>query len=198
MAVIAAGSLRRRVLKIPKGDVRPTQRILRLALFSYLADFIDKAIVLDLFAGTGAFGIESLSRGARKVVFVDITKMAEKTIKENIEILGIKEKCEVIRADAMEALLKLKRRDYTFDIVFIDPPYTMLRNMKAEEYKEYMLELTSRASEMLNEKSIVIMKYPKKLPIATPSGLVQIETRTYGLNALTFFAQKEYIIHNET
>jgi len=116
---VVAGELRGRRLVAPKGpDVRPTSDRAREALFSILGD-VGGLEVLDLFCGTGALGIEALSRGARRAVFVDSEPASAEA---NIESLGMKQRGEVVRGDALSFLQTTKLE---FDLVLCDPPYTL-------------------------------------------------------------------------
>jgi 16S rRNA (guanine(966)-N(2))-methyltransferase RsmD len=193
MAFIASGTLKRKRLLIPIGDVRPTQRFLRLSVFDYLADFVVNATILDLFAGTGAFGIEAISRGAGKVIFVDIASKAVEIIKTNLVQLGIRDQSVVYQEDAIKYLVKSARKERTYDIVLIDPPFTKLRAMKPDEYESYMLELLDRSRDLLRERSLIVMKYPKKMTLPLPSGLTLFDQKDYGLNRVAFLAQSEFI-----
>jgi 16S rRNA (guanine(966)-N(2))-methyltransferase RsmD len=198
MAFIAAGAFKRARLTHPDGDVRATQRFLRQSVFDYLADFIVNAAILDLFAGTGAFGIEALSRGAGKVVFVDISSKAVYAVKSNLEALGLRDRAVVYQEDSMKYLVKSARKYRNYDIIFLDPPFNKLRAMKPDEYEDYMIELIARAHDLLEEKSLIIMKYPKKLTLPLPSGVTLVETKDYGQNRVAFIAQTEYIRKMET
>ncbi|MCC7304272.1 16S rRNA (guanine(966)-N(2))-methyltransferase RsmD [bacterium] len=198
MAYIAAGKYKRAKLFVPIGDVRPTQRFLRLSLFDFLADFITDAAILDLFAGTGAFGIEALSRGARKVVFVDIASKPVEIIKTNLTNLGLREKGVVYQSDSIDFLVKSAKKNRTFDIIFLDPPFTKLRAMRADEYSDFMLEVVDRAKSLLRPQSVIIVKYPKKMSLPLPTGLTLVEQRDYGLNRVAFLAQTEYIVQEES
>ncbi len=198
MAYIAAGKYKRAKLLVPVGDVRPSQRYLRLSLFDFLADFVEDAAILDLFAGTGAFGIEALSRGARKVVFVDIASKAVEIIKTNLTAMGIRDKGVVYQSDSIDFLVKSIRKNRTFDIIFLDPPFTKLRAMRPDEYTDFMLEVVDRAKHLLRPKSIIIVKYPKKMTLPLPSGLTLVEQRDYGLNRVAFVAQTEHILPQES
>lgn len=195
---IASGKYKNKDLKVPIGDVRPTQAILRMAVINFLDDFLKDASVLDLFAGTGAFGLEALSRGARKVVFVDITEKSVMAIRENIESIGIKDATAVYKMDALIFLVKSIRKHRKFDIIFIDPPFTKLYQMKHEERDNYMLELIDRAKALLNDKSIIIVKHPKKFKLNVPQGLTIAEQRHYGLNMVSYFVQTEFLVDNAT
>ena len=123
MIRITGGELRGRILKTPKGaGTRPTQSRLRQALFNSLQTVIADARVLDLFAGSGALGFESLSRGAAEVVFVEDARPAIQLIEENARELGVREHVEILAAPVARARAELVRRG-PFDVVLADPPY---------------------------------------------------------------------------
>src|SRR4051812_41052217 len=118
---VIAGSYGGRRLKAPKGDeTRPTSDRVREALFSILGDRVQDARVLDLFAGSGALGIEALSRGAQSAVFVDDAPIAVRAVKANLD--GV-EGAEVIRRDARAFLRAAREPPRQYDLVFLDPPY---------------------------------------------------------------------------
>ncbi|MFC1650558.1 16S rRNA (guanine(966)-N(2))-methyltransferase RsmD [Candidatus Latescibacterota bacterium] len=118
---IIAGKLRGRKIKAPKGlTTRPVLARIREALFNVLGD-IEGTRVLDLFAGTGAVGIEALSRGAESLVAVEKDFRQYRIIMDNLSIMGIE--AEVIRTDVKTALEKLSTAGRMFDFVFADPPY---------------------------------------------------------------------------
>ncbi|MGN6373794.1 MAG: 16S rRNA (guanine(966)-N(2))-methyltransferase RsmD [Solirubrobacteraceae bacterium] len=127
---VIAGRLGGRRLKAPRGrDTRPTSDRVREALFSMLAD-VSGARVLDLFAGTGALGIEALSRGAAHVVFVERSPAALAALRANLADLGIgAEHAEVRCGEALAALRSARERDETYDLVFVDPPYGRAREL---------------------------------------------------------------------
>jgi 16S rRNA (guanine966-N2)-methyltransferase len=124
MLRVIAGSYGGRRLTTPKGrTTRPTSERVREALFAMLGD-VDGARVLDLFAGSGALGIEALSRGAREAVFVERDAGAIAALKANLGVLGVGgERAEVRREDALGALGRANERQETYDLVLIDPPY---------------------------------------------------------------------------
>lgn len=122
---IAGGEWRGRNLKSPKGDaVRPTQDRVREALFSMLQNEIPGAKFLDVFAGSGAVGLEALSRGAAHATFVEQAGPSLACIKSNVELLKAEDRTDVIRADAY-AWLKTAASGRAFDIAFADPPYAL-------------------------------------------------------------------------
>lgn len=123
---IIAGALKGRRLSAPTWEgLRPTSDKLRETLFNVLAPRMDGATVLDLFAGTGALGLEALSRGASRAVFVEQDRRAQALIATNVAHCGVADRCAIIRASAARGLSELRSRpDFTpFDIVLLDPPY---------------------------------------------------------------------------
>lgn len=121
---IVAGRARGRRLVVPPGrDVRPTSDRVREALFSSLGSAVDGARVLDLFAGSGALGLEALSRGAASAVFVDSARRAREALARNLSATGFEPLARVIAGDALGALERLAREGARFELVFVDPPY---------------------------------------------------------------------------
>lgn len=123
---IVAGSLKGRRVATPTwAGLRPTSDKLRETLFNVLAPRIEGARVLDLFAGTGALGLEAVSRGAASVVFVERDRRAQALILDNLDHCGVADRCVIIRDEVARALKRLRGRpDFTpFDIVLLDPPY---------------------------------------------------------------------------
>ena len=117
---VISGIAKGRKLKTPQGfDIRPTSSIVKESIFNILQFDIEGRRILDLYAGTGQLGVEALSRGAGSVVFVDSSPEAVKLIKENVELCGFLDSCDIIRRDAIDFL----ERSGTFDIIFVDPPY---------------------------------------------------------------------------
>ena len=121
---IIAGELKGRKLRtIPGLKTRPTADRTREAVFNILGSGVRGAHGLDVFAGTGAFGIEALSRGAASVLFIEIGRDALSALAGNIQACGISERVSVIRWDAGRNLNCLSNREPKFDLVFLDPPY---------------------------------------------------------------------------
>ena len=117
---IISGTARGRKIKEPTGDsIRPTSGKVKESVFNIVQFDIEGRRVLDLFAGTGQYGIEALSRGARSAVFVDSAAESIKLVKENLKICGFSELATVRASDALRYL----ENDEKFDLIFIDPPY---------------------------------------------------------------------------
>jgi len=121
---VIAGKWRSRKLTFPDGDgLRPTSDRVRETLFNWLQERIAFANCLDLFAGSGACGIEALSRGARFISFVDISTTASAAIRQNLQLLGASN-CEVVCKDSLTWISSIKRdKDSLYDVVFLDPPF---------------------------------------------------------------------------
>ncbi|MCR4908954.1 MAG: 16S rRNA (guanine(966)-N(2))-methyltransferase RsmD [Lachnospiraceae bacterium] len=122
---VIAGTARRLILKtLPGSATRPTQDIIRETLFNVLQNAVPGARFLDLFAGSGAVGIEALSRGAGYVVFVENSRKAAEIIEENLEHTHLKERARVVVSDALMSMNRLSGEE-PFDLVYLDPPYGM-------------------------------------------------------------------------
>jgi 16S rRNA (guanine966-N2)-methyltransferase len=121
---VIAGKFRSRRLKTPKTlRVRPTSDRLRETLFNILGPAIEESLFLDLYAGTGAVGIEALSRGARQVILVESHPKTAQLIRENLQALQIVAGAELIEQPALRALEKIVSRRLMADFIFLDPPY---------------------------------------------------------------------------
>jgi len=103
--------------------LRPTSDRLRETIFNILGPAVEDSLFVDLFAGTGAIGIEAISRGAREVVFIESHAKAARLIRENLAALGIRAGAELMEMDAMRGLAKLVDRRVVADFIYVDPPY---------------------------------------------------------------------------
>lgn len=125
MRVISGTAKGRSLKAVPGISTRPTTDKVKEAIFSMIGPYFDGGQVLDLFAGTGGLGIEALSRGMDKAVFIDIEKKSIDTIQHNLQVAGLKDQAEIYRTDAARALKALAKREQQFQLVFLDPPYKM-------------------------------------------------------------------------
>ncbi len=187
---IIAGTFRSRILKSLKGQaLRPTSDRLRETLFNVLGGAVDGAQFIDVFAGTGAVGIEALSRGASEVVFVENHAPAAALIRRNLESLGIRSGATVIADDALRGLEKLaaKRRPDTpaYDFVFVDPPYA-----QAEDYARILRFLGT--SPLLSSAGKVIVEHRWDFALPGSGRLRRTRMLKQGDAALSFLA-----IHDE-
>ncbi|MDI6731029.1 MAG: 16S rRNA (guanine(966)-N(2))-methyltransferase RsmD [Candidatus Margulisbacteria bacterium] len=120
---VISGSAKGRKLKVPLGNVRPLTGQAKEALFNILQNRIVDCRFLDLFAGSGAVGIEALSRGAAQVTFIELDRKSVQVIRENLEACGFSSQAKVYSADVLQALKILKRRQAKFAIIFLGAPY---------------------------------------------------------------------------
>ena len=180
---IIAGSLRRRTIEAPAGLVtRPTSDRLRETLFNVLAPRMKDATFLDLYAGSGAVGIEALSRGAARVTFVERVPTALKVMRGNLEKLGVREGFR-IEASNVAAYLRRAGVERGFDVVFLDPPYDA-----ADEYGMALGLLGGAAMGLLAEGAVVIAEHRRKETLNEEYGSLQ-RTRLLlqGDAALSFY-----------
>jgi len=180
---IIAGSLRRRTIEAPAGlATRPTSDRLRETLFNVLAPRMKDATFLDLYAGSGAVGIEALSRGAAQVTFVERVPTALKVMRGNLEKLGVREGFR-IEASNVAAYLRRAGVERGFDVVFLDPPYDA-----ADEYGMALGLLGGAAMVLLAEGAVVIAEHRRKETLNEEYGSLQ-RTRLLlqGDAALSFY-----------
>jgi 16S rRNA (guanine(966)-N(2))-methyltransferase RsmD len=122
---VIAGSAKKRLLRVPAGWTgRPTADRIKESLFNILGNLVLDCKFLDLFAGTGNIGIEALSRGALRAVFVEKDYRAAGTVMLNLKLTGFEGNSKVIRGDVFKALRQLSEKGEVFDVVFLDPPYS--------------------------------------------------------------------------
>ncbi len=170
--------------KAPKGEeLRPTSSKVREAIFDILRDKIDGASFVDLYAGTGTVGLESLSRGAGKAIFVEPNKVRAKAIKETVVKFGFGEKVIVVNGKAHEFLKKANVKKEKFDIFFVDPPYG------SEEIMMILPIIMEKG--LLHDDGVIIVEhfFKKKLP-ETVNELKMIRSYRYGDTMLTIYMKK--------
>lgn len=179
---VTGGLARGMPIKAPKGmHTRPTSDKVREAMFETLGGHVVDAKVLDLFAGSGALGIEALSRGAGHVVFVDNSTQATRIINDNLKKTGFSEKGRIIRADFRLAIKKLENTGEKFDLMFIDPPY---EGGLCEEVAAHLDK-----HPIAHRDTIVVVEHFKKAKLPRSiSGIPLVRTRSYGQTALSYFS----------
>ena len=178
---IIAGEHRGRILKAPKGmGTRPMLDRVREALFSSLGTRVEDARVLDLFAGTGSLGLESLSRGAGSARLVESDRTALAALRSNVAMLDLAERAEVVAGDALEPAAW---GEGAYDLVFFDPPYPLLA---ASHTRGRLLEvLGTLLSERLTPRGCVVFHTPRAAFSADElSPAPEHRLREYGTNAL--------------
>ena len=186
---VIAGQYRRRTLRsLPGLEIRPTADRLRETLFDVLCSGDPEALAdstwFDLYAGTGAVGIEALSRGARMVHFVESSKAAAELIAANLKSLGISQGFQILRIDAAKALRQFEASASGADYVFLDPPYSM-----QDEYAKALAALAE--STLLRERSIVIAEHEKRFdPGEAFAALQRYRKLAQGEAALSFYRRQ--------
>lgn len=180
---IVAGSKRGLKLNTIESDsTRPTKDMVREALFSIILEYIPNSTVLDLFAGSGAIGIEALSRGASKCYFSDNNPECIKVIKDNLTKASFLNQSETYKLDYLDMIDKV--RNVSFDVIYIDPPYNLGLGIKAiERISSY---------DLLKKNGILVFETdtgelaPDEIGVFT-----KIKSKKYGRNFLSFYERKE-------
>jgi 16S rRNA (guanine966-N2)-methyltransferase len=185
MRVIAGRYKSRPLRSVPGPKTRPTSDKLRETLFNVLTAgdpaALEGSVWLDVFAGTGAVGIEALSRGASQVTFIDSAKPTARIIRENLKSLAIGEGFEILEEDATKALRKLEMQGFMASYVFVDPPYA-----DHEAYAE-VLELLSKGK-IVGLESTVMVEHDKRFDPGTSVGdLQRYRTLLQGDSGLSFY-----------
>ncbi|MFZ1984499.1 MAG: 16S rRNA (guanine(966)-N(2))-methyltransferase RsmD [Desulfatitalea sp.] len=179
---IIAGAFKGRKLAAIRGmAIRPTADRVREALFSILAATPVDAVVLDLFAGTGALGIEALSRGARQAVFVDQATAAIQVLRKNIALCRVETCTQVLQWDILRNLNCLKAHPGPFDLIFIDPPYG--RRM----IQPTLAHIAD--NRLASPDALVVVEHDPSETVTPPSEhFACVDQRHYGQTQLSFFA----------
>ena len=182
---VVAGKFGSRTLRGPRGQaLRPTSDRLRETLFNILGAAVEDSVFVDAYAGTGAVGIEALSRGARRVVFIEKHRAAVAVIRRNLSQLGIEESAEVLPVDASKGFAWLAKESVRADFVFADPPYA--------DAAEYALVL-----EVLGESSVVapdgrvIIEHDRRQKLPDRAGnLMRMRVAEQGDATLSIYARE--------
>ncbi|OGX30600.1 MAG: 16S rRNA (guanine(966)-N(2))-methyltransferase RsmD [Omnitrophica WOR_2 bacterium RIFCSPHIGHO2_02_FULL_46_37] len=175
---IISGIFRGRKLRFPK-DIRPTQNKIRKAIFDCLGNFVRKSAVLELFAGSGAVGIEALSCGAREVTFVDNEARCLRLIESNLRALNVPSYA-LHKKDSLKAIDFLSIRGLRFDIIFLDPPY------RQDLAKKSLLKISG--CDIVTPSGIVVLEHHRKEELPEREGsLMLFKQKRYGEKVLSFY-----------
>ncbi|HEX2582661.1 MAG TPA: 16S rRNA (guanine(966)-N(2))-methyltransferase RsmD [Chlamydiales bacterium] len=173
---IVGGLFRGRILKSPKGaQTRPTTSLLREAVFNIAASWVENARFLDLFAGSGAMGLEAISRGAAFATFIEKDKRTAACIRENAALLAVEAKVQILALDAKRALSQLLS---PYDLIYIDPPY--------EKEIPELLELIVEKN-LLAPRGLLFLEERFQSKTPSFSALELVNSRRYGIAALHQF-----------
>lgn len=177
---VIAGRLRGRPLRAPRGlTTRPTTDRARQAIFDILGTLTDLSVV-DVYAGTGALGIEAISRGAARALFVESDRNAARTIDGNLERLGIAAQATLLELPVERARARLERLA-PFDLVFADPPWPIAQAAA--------VRVAALVRGLLSPEARVLLGHPAASPVELPAdfGLVRTDLRNWGGSGMSFF-----------
>jgi 16S rRNA (guanine966-N2)-methyltransferase len=185
---VIAGQYRSRVLKAPQGlDTRPTSDRLRETLFNILAPRLAGAVFLDLYAGSGAVGIEALSRGARESIFVEQGEPALKAIRANLAALAIHGGYALEAGSVAASLRRLTEAGRHADVIFLDPPYS-----RADEYEKTLHLLGDACRRILPPGGIVVAEHERRRDLEDRyETLIRYRVLTQGDAGLSFYRAEE-------
>lgn len=179
MRVITGTSRGRKLVTPPGDDVRPTTDSVKESVFSIIQFSVEGRTFLDAFAGSGQMGIEALSRGAVKAVFLDNGRQSLAAVRKNLEATGLSDKAAVVNTDTVEYLKKTSQR---FDIAFLDPPYKTGVLQKALEY----------IPTVMNKGGIIICEHPIDEELPEDIGEYRLKkSYKYGKIKISVYSHKE-------
>ncbi|MFF2623271.1 16S rRNA (guanine(966)-N(2))-methyltransferase RsmD [Oerskovia jenensis] len=180
MTRIVAGTVGGRSLQVPPKGTRPTSDRVREAIFSRLEHYgvLDGAYVLDLYAGSGALGLEAASRGAQRVVLVDAARVAAEVCRTNVKTLGLTN-VQVVQ-DKAEKFVQ-SRPSTTWDVVFIDPPYDVSEDVVAE-----LLRQLAHTSALVEDAVVVVERSTRSPEPTWPTGWELLARKDYGETAVYY------------
>ena len=180
MKIVAGKNKGRKLKHLKDLFVRATSHKVREALFDIIMPYICEKVFLDVFAGTGAVGIEALSRGAGKAVFLEKNGKCIKTIYENLMLTGNRSQAFVFKKDYVAGLRMLERKDFSFDYIFLDPPYNKGFAGKA-------LSEISDLSLLNREGQVIVQHHKREILDETIGKLKLIKQKKYSASLLSFY-----------
>ncbi len=182
MRVIGGSAKGRKLYSVPGDTTRPITDRVKESLFNILGADVEGSTWLDLFGGTGAVGIEALSRGARHVVFIERVRKAVEVLRKNLELTGFTKQAQVVHGDAFHYL---KHAEAAFDYIYVAPP-------QYEDLWAKTLAMIDARPQLLAEDGwIIVQIHPKELhDLATPN-LTLLRERRYGSTWLLFYEHKQ-------
>ncbi|MDQ0155893.1 16S rRNA (guanine(966)-N(2))-methyltransferase RsmD [Robertmurraya andreesenii] len=179
---VVSGRYKGKALKaVPGNSTRPTTDKVKEAIFNIIGPYFNGGICLDLFAGSGGLGIEALSRGAEKAIFVDRDGKAIHTIYDNLKTCDLESRAEVYRNDFKRALKAIRKREISFDYIFLDPPY-------AKQQLQEILEIID-TNTLLNNEGVIVCEHSSEVEMPKTVGhLTQIKEETYGIITISIYS----------
>lgn len=178
---VVGGKYGGRKLQAPDTNrTHPMSERARNALFNSLGQEVEGAHVLDAFAGTGAVGLEALSRGATHVTFIEKDRVAQRILAENIASIGVENTTDIIRTTVVNWIETYKGRQ--FDLIFADPPY-----------HDPQFSTVTRLFDLLKPGGLMVLSHPGRGERPTKSGVVVVDDRSYGNAFLTFYRRESAV-----
>jgi 16S rRNA (guanine966-N2)-methyltransferase len=169
---------------VPGTSTRPTTDKVKESIFNIIGPYFDGGVGLDLFGGSGGLGIEALSRGIDKMIFVDRDQKAIQTIKGNLETCRLQDQAEVYRNDAVRALKAIVKRDITFDVIFLDPPY------KQQKLTELIEEISKH--QLLTSDGVIIAEHDSEVVLEKSIGNFElVRHEEYGIIGVSIYRYEE-------
>ena len=189
---VIGGKAGGRILKVPKGlEVRPTPDLVKQAVFNSLGERVINARILELFGGSGALSLESLSRGARSAVCVELSSKHARHIRDNMEATGVEPgRFQIIVDDALKVLNQLAAQGQQFDLIMADPPYGEKNvGKRSESFAQKLLDHPNLPA-LLAEGGLFILGHTKRDTLDLPAALEEIKMLKHGDSIMRFFQRK--------
>jgi len=183
MKVIGGIHKGKRLLFIKEKGIRPTKDVVREAIFDTLRGWIINKKVIELFAGTGALGIEAISEGAEKVIFVENNKKAIEILKKNITKIGVEEKTVVLKGTVEDRIKEM--RNFKYDLVIVDPPYEF-STKKLKDLLESIID-----SQIINENGIIVVEHKVKYTIPESEKFTVYKNKKYGKTSVSYLVKRK-------
>ncbi len=183
LRVISGSARGRRLKSVPGETTRPITDRVKEALFNILGADVPDSVWLDLFAGTGAVGIEAISRGARFVRFIDRNRQPVRTVRENLKITGFADRAEILQTDAFAHLEN--EPDRRFDYIYIAPP--QYKGM----WQRALLALDARPDWLVDDGWAIVQIHPVEFEPVSLKNLIEFDQRRYGSTLLVFYELEE-------
>lgn len=186
MRVIAGAAKGHNLQTIEGLATRPTTDRIKETLFNIIAFDLPECSFLDLFSGSGAIGIEALSRGAKEAVFVDAAAECQKVITANLQHTKLQDRARLMKTDVFSALDKLGAEGKKFDIIFMDPPY------ESGLYESVLEKVIEKG--LLKEEGYLIAEGSSQIPLTPPAGMKVLREKAYKTTILTFLCLEEEVV----
>lgn len=181
---VVSGKCKGHPLKaVPGATTRPTTDKVKESIFNIIGPYFEGGIVLDLFAGSGGLGIEALSRGMDSAVFVDREYKAISTVRSNLETCGLLEQAEVYKNDSERALKALIKREISFDLIVLDPPY--------KKQKLISILTTIYENHLLSKEGLIICEHSNDVELPEKvGGLLRWKQESYGMITISIYNEQ--------